>query len=172
MAWDHNGSFTVFHGTIGRYANDIYSNGIQLAKCLPKADFSRGFYTTRIRSQAVRFANNKFRVMQALHATNSSGIPAPGGAAVVQLTIRLAALAAMDTLGFVQPTIDWREFIEYCRQPSDGHKGPQLFFDAVFGPVANPTGDAYPDLEQLSFHTSYAISQLTRVRVVSGSPTL
>ena len=36
----------VYHGTILRYAVDIYNNGIDLKKSKPYLDFGQGFYTT------------------------------------------------------------------------------------------------------------------------------
>lgn len=52
---------TVYHGTVGPYADDIRDNGIQLAKCSAESDFGRGFYTTRILTQAIEFANERYR---------------------------------------------------------------------------------------------------------------
>ena len=57
-----------------------------------------------------------------------------------------------------QPTSTWSDFVNYCRSPSNGHKGFGRFFEAVYGPVSTPFGTAIAGWEQVSFHSVYAVS--------------
>ena len=170
MAWT-NGPLVVYHGTIAPYAAGIRRNGIRLARCLPKADFSRGFYTTRIRAQAEIFANWRYHLFHAQHVYNGL-VPDPMGAAMVEFSVHLDALASLESLAFVQPTPDWVEFVNHCRSPSDGHRGLNVFYDVVYGPVSNQRAESISHHEQLSFHSDYAISLLSLVDVHIGAPTL
>jgi hypothetical protein len=74
MPWPRR-LLSVYHGTVGPYADDIRDNGIQLAKCSLESDFDRGFYTTRILGQAIEFANERFRQMTKDHARHPSVYP-------------------------------------------------------------------------------------------------
>jgi hypothetical protein len=170
MPWN-NGSLTVYHGTVGPYARDILANGVTLARCAPKTDFSTGFYTTRILEQAVRFANHRY---QELHDDYLRlGGFNPESAVVAEFSVQFDGLGGLDTLAFVQPTPDWLDFVNHCRMPSYGHKGYANFYDAVYGPVSGTIGLALPDEEQLSFHSVYAISLLTIQNADRrGTPTL
>jgi Protein of unknown function (DUF3990) len=150
MPWGSQ-ALTVYHGTVGPYADDIgggSGRGILLARCLPKTDFGRGFYTTRILDQAVRFANNRY---DELHDDFVNGRSAfdPECAAIVAFEVNLDALAVVDTLAFVQPTPDWQAFVSYCRLPSHGHKAVGNFYGAVYGPVSASVGITVPDWEQI-----------------------
>jgi Protein of unknown function (DUF3990) len=166
---------TVYHGTVGPYANDIEQNGIQLGKCAPQSDFARGFYTTRILRQAIEFANERYRQVTKDHASFPSVYPDPQHAAVLEFSIVLDALGGLDTLAFVQPTDDWLAFITYCRTPSipsRAHKSRVRFYDAVYGPVWAVGADAVGGWEQLSFHTDYPVSTLLKLQnpIRRGSP--
>jgi hypothetical protein len=169
-------SLTVYHGTVGPYANDIEQNGIQLAKCAPQSDFGRGFYTTRILSQAIEFANERYRQVTVDHLRNPSVFPDPQHAAVLEFSIVLDALGGLDTLAFVQPTDDWHDFVTYCRTssvPSRAHKAHVRFYDVVYGPVRAVGADnAVPGWEQLSFHTDFPVSTLLKLGnpIRRGSP--
>jgi hypothetical protein len=153
---------TVYHGTVGAHADDITQNGIRVARCSPKSDFGKGFYTTRIPEQAAEFANERLRQLAGDYAQYPGTYPDPQCAAVLEFTIVLDALGALDTLAFVQPTPDWLDFVKFCRLPSPAHKGTSKFYDAVYGPVLLVGVDsAIADWEQLSLHTDYAVSLLT-----------
>jgi len=176
MPWT-NGPLTVYHGTVGPFADDIVRNGINLARCLDKTDFGRGFYTTRIRQQAIEHANQRYadlqdeflRAQQAFNATFD-----PECAAVIEFVVRRDGLAALDTLAFVQSTPDWIEFVRHCRLPSRNHKiAPGSYYDVVYGPLLVVGSDlAIPDAEQMSVHSASAVGLLRVAHVTKGGPTL
>jgi hypothetical protein len=158
---------TLYHGTVGPHADDIVqrpagrANNITLNICRPISDFGRGFYTTRIFDQAAAFANSRFQLLQGLHALHPGTMVAPQHAAVVEFSVVLDALGALDTLAFVQPTGDWLDFVRFCHSPSPtAHKASGKYYDAVYGPVWAVGSGAEPDWEQLSLHSDYAISLL------------
>jgi len=70
MVW-LNDPLVLYHGTVRPYAHDIFTNGPDLAKCLARRDFSLGFYTTRVKSQADDFANERYRKMAASTITTA-----------------------------------------------------------------------------------------------------
>ena len=59
MVWS-NGPLSLYHGTVGSYADDIVANGIDLAKGRAGRDFGRGFYMTRREAQAISWANELY----------------------------------------------------------------------------------------------------------------
>jgi hypothetical protein len=162
MPWN-NGRLRLYHGTVGSYADDITRNGIQLAKCLDKTDFGRGFYMTRILSQAIRFANQRYSELNDDYVRLGKTGFDPQRAAVVEIFVDLDMLGRMDTLAFVQPTPDWQDFVSHCRIPSCGHKGFGNYYQAVYGPSSATVGGAIPDWEQLSIHTDDAVKLLSVV---------
>jgi hypothetical protein len=165
MVWS-NTSLVLYHGTIGPYA-DAISKKIELRACNPNRDFGRGFYTTRIQTQARRFATFKYR--EALFDHQKNGTIHPQEAAVVEFEINLASLAGLDALVFVQPIADWRSFIRHCRRTGQSHKPNNNHYQAVYGPVGSSRG-VIPGHEQLSFHDDYAISLLNWVRAEKWTP--
>jgi hypothetical protein len=171
MAWT-NGPLELYHGTVRPYAQNITNPpGIQLARCKPNTDFGKGFYVTRIFDQAVRYANSKYSEL-----TDDFGRLGgfdPEAAAVVTLSISLDDLGALETLAFVQPTPDWREFVRHCQLPGNhGHRGAGNPYDVVYGPLSASEDGFVPNVEQLSFHTPIAIKQLNVRSATYGSPTL
>lgn len=172
MAWS-NGPLTLYHGTIGPYAAAIQRHKRpDLAQCRARSDFSRGFYTTRRMAQAVSFANEKYRKMNALYLANSINID-PVRAAVVECSINRNALGRLETLAFVFGDSELQDFINHCRSGVCRHRGasPGDYYDVVYGPASTASGEWWK-YEQLSFHTSRAINYLTVVRVHPGSPRL
>lgn len=166
---------TVYHGTVGPYADDIRDNGIKLSKCSPESDFGRGFYTTRILAQAIEFANERFRQIGKDHGRFPSVYPDPQHAAVLEFSINLAALGDLGNLVFVQPTDDWLDFVRYCRVPGgQTHKAGGNYYDAVYGPVWRSGAGAHPSWEQVSFHTDYPVTSLLRLHpsIRRGGPEL
>jgi len=126
---------------------------------------------TRRESQAIRWANEKFRKMISLHRQNKG--PDPNGSAVVHFSINRNDLGDLDTLVFVSPDAEWQEFVSHCRQTLNGHKGnPGNYYDVVHGPVSTVTNESALRLEQLSFHSARAINMLTLMSVRRGNPTL
>jgi hypothetical protein len=94
---------------------------IELKHAKPRRDFGKGFYTTRVQTQARRFAEYTYRNAQFDYSCGNSLLD-PENAALVVLQIDLGALANLDTLAFVQPTADWRDFTRYCRHTGGSHK--------------------------------------------------
>lgn len=165
MPWG-NRSLLLYHGTIGPHA-DAIGRKIDLTVSNPRRDFGRGFYTTRIHDQAMRFAAFKYR--DALLDYQTKGTLDPQSAAVVEFTIHLDALAALDTLAFVQPTPDWRSFVAYCRRTGGSHKPNNNYYHVVYGPVNSSKG-MIPHHEQVSFHDDYAVSLLNVTHVDKWVP--
>lgn len=165
MVWSTT-SLTLYHGTIGPHA-DAIGQRIDLNVCKPHRDFGRGFYTTRIHAQAMRFAVFKYRA--ALFDHQRKGTIDPEYAAIVEFRIDLSALADLQTLAFVEPTADWRSFTQHCRRTGLSHKPNNNYYQAVYGPVASNRG-MIPYYEQISFHDSYAVSLLRLVKVDKWIP--
>jgi hypothetical protein len=180
MAWG-NKSFTVYHGTIGPWADAIVQrqpNAIELTKCGDDTDFGRGFYVTRIPDHAILHANERYADLhdEFVRARNS-GRPGfdPECAAMIAFEVELADVSALDTLAFVQPIPEWLEFVRHCRRGSKNHKiSPDSYYDLVYGPMFVPTDNsAYPDREQISFHSSLATAVLrSSGKPYRGGPTL
>jgi hypothetical protein len=168
MVW-RNAPLTLYHGTVGSSADDIQANGILLANCLPRRDFGRGFYTATSFSQAATFANDMYRKMRALHVQNSMN-PDPRHAAVLVYHADRDMLGRLDSISFVLPSDDWREFVMHCRA-GHNHKPNGANYDLVYGPVSTYTYSAWPNYEQLSFHSSGAIAILSPARLMArGRP--
>jgi hypothetical protein len=170
MPWG-NGPLVLYHGTVSAYVADI-RRGIDITKCRPRSEFGRGFYTTRVRSQAVEFANEKFLRMRALYRHNAVN-PDPGTVAVIEFSVDRNFLGQLDTLAFVLPDSEWRDFVAHCRSGAGRHKGLGRYYEAVYGPVQIVSGEWWK-YEQLSFHSSPAARALTgQIKDVHlGRPTL
>jgi Protein of unknown function (DUF3990) len=159
---------TLYHGTVGPFSDDIQANGIQLARCSLKTDFAQGFYLTRIYEQAVRYANQRYEEMMDDHHRLGNSFN-PVCAAVVHFTIDRDDLGHLETLAFVQPTPDWREFVSHCHLPSNTHLAKKGgYYDVVYGPMAIDTGGVIADCEQISFHTQDAVALLVLQTVTIG----
>jgi Protein of unknown function (DUF3990) len=173
MAWV-NAPEIVYHGTIEPFANDI-RQAIDLAKCKPINDFGLGFYVTTHLTQAQEMANLRYRRASQLAYRRQGftlSLPAPVAAAVVQFTIDRVSVAALNTLVFVRPTADWKDFVMYCRSNGRNHYPGGAFYDVVYGPVSLFGGEAKPDSDQISLHSLAAISVLTTRGVMVGGPYL
>src|SRR4051794_15662408 len=172
MPWS-NGSVTLYHGTVGPHARNILANGIDWTVGAAETDFSTGFYTTRILSQAIRHANHRYRELQSDYIRLGRWLN-PEFAAVVELSAKFEGLGGLDTLAFVEPTQDWVDFVDHCRSPSHGHKGFGKYYEAVYGPYANALGTAIAGWEQASFHSVYAVGTVLNVENanVRGIPTI
>jgi hypothetical protein len=172
MPW-RNDSLTLYHGTVGPHARNILANGINWQVGSPETDFSLGFYTTRILSQAVRHANHRYQELLDDYRRLGGGLD-PEYAVVIELSAKFDGLGGLDALAFVQPTQDWDDFVNHCRSPSNGHKGFGRFYEAVYGPVSNALGTAIPEWEQMSFHSAYATRTVLDVKNANrrGGPKL
>ena len=129
MVWQ-NGPLVLYHGTAGVHATDLENGRPDLAKCRKRRDFGQGFYTTRREEQARGFANHVYNKMRA-HFLNKRG-PDPLEAAVVEYVIDRNDLGSLDTLAFVFPDDDWRDFVQNCRLGVFDHKGPGIYYDVVY----------------------------------------
>ena len=172
MVW-RNDALTLYHGTAASSADDIRANGINLANAIRNRDFGRGFYTARSLTQAVQFANDTYRIMRALHVNNSRNHTNPVAAAVIELTVDRNVLGQLPTLAFVLPTDEWREFVMHCRN-GGSHRPDGTNYDVVYGPVSTMYYTAWPNYEQLSFHSMSAITHLVlgSAPPLRGRPTL
>ena len=162
MVWT-NGPFSVWHGTIGPWADQIVWNGIDLARCVHESDFGRGFYVTRIRDHAILHANERYADLKDQYdraqMTFTSAFD-PVCAALVEFTVDLGRLGALDTLAFVQGIPEWLEFVQHCRLPTLNHKPTaNLYYDVVYGPMFADDA-AIPGREQISFHSPAALRVL------------
>jgi hypothetical protein len=158
MAWT-NSDLVLYHGTVDFHAVDIRNNGIDLGRSARRGDFSRGFYMTRIRSQAETFAVSQFRKLALVPPLPGRPPPRrPNAAALVEFKVNRNALGRLETLAFVQPTSDWRDFVTHCGTGAAHRAGEQ--YDVVYGPVWGAGTGAFPDYEQVSFHTDAAIALL------------
>jgi hypothetical protein len=182
MAWG-NRPFTVYHGTVGPWADAIVQrqpNAIDLTKCSEDTDFGRGFYVTRIPDHAILHANQRYDDLQDefVRATNSStSIPLfdPECAAMIAFEVELGDLGALETLAFVQPISEWLEFVRHCRHGNQNHKmSPDSYYHVVYGPMFAPTDNsAIPGREQISFHSPFATAVLHSIgKPYRGSPKL
>lgn len=171
MVWT-NPPLVAFHGTVGFAADRILTNGPDLAECHPKRDFGRGFYTTRNVAQAIDHANNKYKLLRSLHINNSKGCADPINSVVLEFCIDRDVLGNLSTISFILPSDEWREFVAHCRGPGT-HRPAGTFYDVAYGPISNNRYEAWPNLEQLSFHTPNAIASLGQARVtLRGRPTI
>jgi hypothetical protein len=171
MAWVNN-PVTLFHGTTGRFADAIANFGIDLKVCRPLSDFGRGFYTTSNLAQAIEHANNIYRRRNALYHRGTE--PDPLCAAYLTFQVDRTELAKLTDLVFVSPTVDWQEFVRYCRS-TGGHHMPSSGrdYDLVYGPVQRFAGIAHPwNYEQVSFHSAGAINVIGTGHVSRGKPQL
>jgi hypothetical protein len=168
MPWG-NDPLVLYHGTVSAYVADI-RRGIDIARCRLRSDSGQGFYTTRGLSQAVDFANQKFRKMRALYTQNAVN-PDPISAAVIEFTIDRNVLGRLDTLAFVLPDSEWQEFVAHCRSGTGGHKGKGIYYQTVYGPISIFT-DEWWKYEQLSFHSNPAAGVLSIKDVRVGRPRL
>jgi hypothetical protein len=148
--WD-NSPIVLFHGTLSSSAGSILA-AVDVEKGEDRKDFGRGFYTTTLRSQAVEWAERKA-------ITAQSAKPS-----VVRLTLERGALSKLDHLGFVRggyDAIDYWRFVFHCRQGNSHFIDQTVYYDVVYGPVAEiwvdpPHRRVFPRFDQISFHTARA----------------
>jgi len=172
MAWT-NAALTLYHGTVGPFADDLEKSGISLTKCRAKTDFGRGFYLTTSRRQARDHANNRFGARNFLPAMTPNRFD-PVCAAVAEYAIDRLALGMLSDLVFASPDAEWMDFVTHCRgrQPHIPN-GAQAYYDVVWGPVSQVGGRPFPpDVNQVSFHSQRALGLLQLLGVSKGTPQL
>ena len=132
MAWS-NDPLVLYHGTIERWAQDILSNGVSIAKCSPATEFARGFYTTPNRVQAGVHANRLY--IQELGLFRRGVGHDPANAVVLKFEVDRLWLAQLETLSFVNPNSDWIAFVDHCRLGGCHIPSQARNYDVVFGPL-------------------------------------
>lgn len=172
--WEDN-DLEVYHGCEEESASTLIGgsagapHGIDLARCRATTDFGRGFYTTTNLHQAEQWANTRVR-------------PLPGGgmtrAAVVAFSIQRGSISGLEHMAFVRegnpPGSDYWELVAHCRAGGNHRKGGGTgFYDVVYGPVSLfPKCLVIQEGDQISFHTSDALSVLSKATILShGTPT-
>jgi hypothetical protein len=161
----------LYHGTYASF------DAIELAKGRQFKDFGRGYYTTRLKGQAERWA----LAMKERFASPN---------ALVQCyEFNDSKLAGLRVLRFDQPTIEWAQFVMNNRNPRySDYENPlnnhHNQYDIVEGPVANDriavildqflvdliSDNALVDAlryrelnHQISFHTPASIGLLEKI---------
>ena len=158
------GVIDFFHGTTLQYAQDIYSNGIDLSKSSPDSDFGRGFYVTTNLAQAIEWAYKQYYYAQP---------------AIVEFWVPVSQLTPGQLCGqvFNGATSSYLNFVRSMRtnKPSTGGGG----YDFVEGPLLlNPSQflagqAAITGGQQDSIHTAAAVADFDSdiVKYYQLSPT-
>jgi hypothetical protein len=152
LAWT-NSDLPLYHGTDDNAAARIVSEGVDLTKCSPLADFGRGFYTTTNLEQAKNWASLKAKRIRRKQ-------PSARGA-VLGMSVDRNWLGKLDSLAFVRSAaeVDYPTFVRFCRSGCSPHR-PTGDYQVVYGPVAQWQDIADPnfslfiiqDCDQISFH--------------------
>jgi Protein of unknown function (DUF3990) len=124
MPWS-NGPIDVYHGTDSLSGNAIRLSGIDPNRFNTKTDFGKGFYVTTSRHQAEQWANQRCRPTAHLNPE------------VLEYHLLRDVIESLNHLTFIMDTIDYHEFVEYCR-PGQTNHGPfprSTPYDVVYGPV-------------------------------------
>ena len=169
MAW-RNQTLVLFHGTTtldlnlsyiylqGFNINPLTSFSVQLSKCRRHTDFGQGFYTTTSHHQARQWANARFQM-------KASPVGAAEAAVVLSFDVSRDWLAGLQQLHFALPSVDFYDFVDYCRTVGSrphGRTGGASNYEMVWGPVRMGTQQlVIHDCDQLSFHTQTTCTQLT-----------
>lgn len=146
MQWDGR-PLRLYHGSDYGSAAAISTGGIDLAKSKPRSDFGQGFYATTDRKQAESWARQRTAQLGAAQA----------GLAIFDVC--RAALGALSHLAFVQASQDYWSFVAHARRNGLPHMPGGQIFDVVYGPVSRRWQQqlAWPESDQLGFHTSAAL---------------
>jgi hypothetical protein len=146
-----NQDIIVYHGTVDKFAAAIVSGPILVSLGKPCTDFGPGFYTTTSKRQAQTWAAQ-------LSATRPGASPA-----VIEITIKRASLATLESIAFVRCDFDADDYwslIHHCRNGGldHGRSSPASYYDIVYGPVAAFWNQRMivSDADQISFHTPSA----------------
>ncbi|MER6132659.1 RHS repeat-associated core domain-containing protein [Streptomyces sp. NPDC001815] len=111
----------LYHGTIGRHADNIVRNGIDVSASTRNMDFGRGFYVTNDPRQALEWSKRL--------AARNGDVPA-----VIHFRVPRAELDNLSSRIFNGPSDDLASFIRHHREGGAGHN-----FEMVEGPmVMNP----------------------------------
>ncbi|QIS16564.1 DUF3990 domain-containing protein [Nocardia arthritidis] len=149
--WEERISF--YHGTTRAAAADLRENGIDIARGQAEADFGRGFYTTRVLSEASDWAHV---------ASNKFG----GEPWIVEFRVPVRDFALLSRQVFDDVDPGWIEFVTRNRSgdatmhPYDIVEGPYLDVIA-FRRSGQPTGRG----QQTSWHTAEAVYILRKALI-------
>lgn len=153
-----NGPVTLYHGTLESDAQNIINNRILLNRSQKRSDFSRGFYTTTSRTQAVKFANKRFDDEREANPRTTNA------AAVLSWNVSRNSLGGLDSLVFVRgrDNEDYWQFVSHCRMSARSHKPNGEYYAVVYGPVNRDyiARLVMADSDQISFHTDDSVSLL------------
>lgn len=118
-----------YHGTVDIKGLMIRNHGINLAIPFPGSDFGQGFYLTNNRSQVEDWARAK---AEDANERNSGFIAKP---VVLHYEIDLEKMKELDGRLFLEPTIEWSQFILENRYQAKPYY--DLGYDYAIGPVAD-----------------------------------
>jgi hypothetical protein len=145
------------------------NHSIDLNKCRGRSDFSRGFYTTTSRTQAVKFANGRYSDAKRRNPDTKDV------AALLSWEVDRDDLGGQVNLVFVRANEDFWDFVSTCRGRVTQHRNIG-FYDIVYGPVNSRFEQrlVFPDSDQLSFHTVNALNVLQQLgpTCLNGAPYL
>lgn len=118
-----------YHGTVDIKGLMIRNHGINLAIPFPGSDFGQGFYLTNNRNQVEDWARAK---AEDANERNSGFIAKP---VVLHYEIDLEKMKELDGRLFLEPTIEWSQFILENRYQAKPYY--DLGYDYAIGPVAD-----------------------------------
>lgn len=165
-----NGPVTLYHGTLLSHAQDILNHGIELNRCQQRSDFSRGFYTTSSRAQAVTFANRKYDDARGVSPRTRDY------AALLSWILDRNSLGKLENLVFVRgrDNDEYWQFVEYCWSGVTRHKPNGDYYHVVYGPVNRNyrTRRVLDDSDQISFHRDASVKVLENCQMnqETGNP--
>ncbi len=149
-----NPELVLYHGTANHFQESILES-VDVAFGLRKTDFGRGFYMTTSLAQSRAWA---WQTSQ----KNPGSLPA-----VIMFSVDRDSIAKLETLCFVrgsQDSEDYWNLVHSCRSLGSHHGRTRKrgWYDVVIGPVARDwrQRDAFPDADQISFHTSRSATLL------------
>ncbi|WP_419898642.1 DUF3990 domain-containing protein [Roseomonas sp. USHLN139] len=143
----------LWHGTTIERATSLMDNGPDLLRSRTNVDFGRGFYATTRKDRAIDWS---WKIAKRLASQP----------AVLRWTVPYDEFCHWPKVAFADAgrTADefWR-FIAMNRTVRGSHRShPDGFFDIVVGPASSDytEREAIKELDQVSFHTEYALSLL------------
>jgi hypothetical protein len=134
---------------------------VDLDKCRERTDFGKGFYLTTSFKQARDWANS-------LALRDEVSSKKATQAAVLEFSVDLDQMSCLESIWFVYDSTDFVKFIKNCRDGKDHSRSlPNKFFDMVSGPVTMfPQESVLKDSDQVSFHTTQAVSVLGQPKLI------
>jgi hypothetical protein len=143
-----NQAIDLFHGTVEDNVDDLLW-AVDEQKGGKRKDFGRGFYTTTSLEMAWDWAITK--------ANQTKTVPA---------VVSFQVSRDLHSLCFPRGEssgVDFWSFVQYCRSVGQHHnRSGVLWYDVVIGPVSGSLckQTLIPDIDQVSFHTPYAVDVL------------